>query len=220
MENKQDRIDDIVELGGAEQGSPFKILNIIGQVEGHSQLSNQSKTTKYEHVIPILTELEQDERAKGLLIILNTMGGDVEAGLAIAELIRGMSKPSVSLVLGGGHSIGVPLAVSADYSFIVPTASMTIHPLRMSGVFITVPKSFEYYIKMQERIVRFVCESSQIEEARFKALMNNTDQLADDTGTVLIGKQAVEEGLIDSVGGLRDAIAKLKQLAAQGKPRE
>lgn len=204
--------EQTAELGITGEHHPIRIVSIIGQIEGHTVLGQQSKTTKYEHLIPMITEVEQSEDAKGMLILMNTVGGDVEAGLAIAELIRGMSKPTVSLVLGGGHSIGVPLAVSADYSFIAPTASMTIHPLRTTGLFITVPQSFAYFNKMQERIIRFVCENSKIEEKQFKQLMYNTDQLADDTGTVLIGKQTVDAHLIDAVGGLHKAITKLNRL--------
>lgn len=205
--------EELRETGGADkQHDGVKIITIIGQIEGHSELPPQNKTTKYEHVIPMLTEAEQDESVRGILVIMNTMGGDVEAGLAIAELIRGMSKPSVSLVLGGGHSIGVPLAVSVDYSFIAPTASMTVHPLRTNGLFITVPQAFAYYAKMQQRIIRFVCDNSHIDKEQFEKLMFNTDMMADDTGTVLIGSQSVDCGLIDAVGGLSDALAKLRQM--------
>ena len=190
-------------------------LNIIGQVEGHYILPAQNKTTKYEHIIPALVAIEQDRSIEGLVIILNIVGGDVEAGLAIAELIRSMSKPSVSLVLGGGHSIGVPLAVSSDYSFIVPTACMTVHPLRTNGLFITSPQSFEYYLKMQERILRFISENANISQEQIQALMNNKNQMADDIGTVLIGAQAVYVGIIDEVGGLAEALHKLRNLCGQ-----
>lgn len=211
-ETQEQSIDDIKEFGTSKNNFPIKIVSIIGQIEGHTILPSQSKATKYEHILPILTEAEQSEDTKGILVLMNTVGGDVEAGLAIAELIRGMSKPSVSLVLGGGHSIGVPLAVSTDYSFIAPTASMTVHPLRTNGLFITVPQSFEYYTKMQERIVKFVCANSNIEEESFTQLMMNKNQLADDIGTVLIGKQTVDTGLINAVGGLADALAKLEEI--------
>lgn len=207
-----DNIAEITQLGTEGALNGIKLITIIGQIEGHNLLPPQSKATKYEHIIPMLAEAEQLQDIRGILIIMNTMGGDVEAGLAIAELIRGMSKPSVSLVLGGGHSIGVPLAASANYSFIAPTASMTIHPLRMNGLFITVPQSFAYYNKMQERIIRFVVENSKITEETFKNLMYNTDMLADDTGTVLIGSQTVEAGIIDAVGGIADALAKLTSI--------
>ncbi len=206
---------NIERFGATELGKELQIINIIGQIEGHTVLPQQNKTTKYEHLVPILAEIEQKAETKGLLVILNTVGGDVEAGLAIAELIRGMSKPTVSLVLGGGHSIGVPLAVSTDYSFITPTASMTIHPMRTTGLFITAPQSFQYYIKMQERVIKFICANSNIARKDLELLMNNKNQLADDIGTVLIGEQAVEVGLIDRVGGLKDALDKLHRLISK-----
>ncbi len=191
-------------------------LTIIGQIEGHYTLPSQNKTTKYEHVIPQLVAIEEDPEIEGLLIILNTVGGDVEAGLAIAELIAGMKKPTVSLVLGGGHSIGVPLAVSAQYSFIVPTATMTIHPVRMNGLVLGVPQTLSYFEKMQERIVSFVTENSGITAERFEKLMMQTGELMMDVGTSIDGTQAVEEGLIDGLGGLSDAIAKLYELIESG----
>ena len=160
----------------------------------------------------MLTDAEQDEEVKGILLILNTAGGDVEAGLALAELVRGMRKPSVSLVLGGGHSIGVPMAVSADYSFIAPTASMTIHPLRSNGLFITSQESFQYFLKMQERIINFIAENAKINTEQVQTLMNNKNQLADDIGTVLTGREAVQAGIIDEVGGLGDALEKLESM--------
>jgi ATP-dependent protease ClpP protease subunit len=181
-------------------------LTIIGQIEGHYILPPQNKSTKYEHVIPQLVAIEENPEIKGLLVILNTVGGDVEAGLAIAELIAGMKTPTVSLVLGGGHSIGVPLAVSAQRSFIVPSATMTIHPVRMNGLVLGVPQSFSYFDKMQDRIVRFVTENSGITESRFRALMMETGELAMDVGTSIDGERAVQEGLIDCLGGLSDAI--------------
>ena len=207
--------DALRELGATKLEDGIRLINIIGQIEGHTLVSPQNKATKYEHLIPLLAEMEQDQSVKGILIILNTMGGDVEAGLAIAELIRSMSKPSVSLVLGGGHSIGVPLAVSSDYSFIVPTACMTVHPLRTNGLFITSPQSFEYYLKMQERILRFISENANISQEQIQALMNNKNQMADDIGTVLIGAQAVDVGIIDEVGGLTEALHKLRNLCGQ-----
>ena len=207
--------DALRELGATKLEDGIRLINIIGQIEGHTLVPPQNKATKYEHVIPLLAEMEQDQTVKGILIILNTMGGDVEAGLAIAELIRSMSKPSVSLVLGGGHSIGVPLAVSSDYSFIVPTACMTVHPLRTNGLFITSPQSFEYYLKMQERILRFISENANISQEQIQALMNNKNQMADDIGTVLIGAQAVDVGIIDEVGGLAEALHKLRNLCGQ-----
>ena len=184
----------------------IKCLMIIGTIEGHSLSSNQTKTTKYEHVIPQLIRVEEDPEIKGLLIILNTVGGDVEAGLAIAELIRGMTKPTASLVLGGGHSIGIPLAVSADRSFIVPTATMTIHPVRHSGTVLGVSQTMDYLQAIQDRITGFVTENSKITQKNFTKLMLNTGQLVMDVGTVLNGTQAVEKGLIDQIGYLSDAL--------------
>ena len=209
---QQSAENELREIGATKLEDGIRLINIIGQIEGHTLLPSQNKATKYEHLIPLLAEMEQDQAVKGILVILNTMGGDVEAGLAIAELIRSMSKPSVSLVLGGGHSIGVPLAVSSDYSFIVPTACMTVHPLRTNGLFITSPQSFEYYLKMQERILRFISENANISQEQIQALMNNKNQMADDIGTVLIGAQAVEAGIIDEVGGLSAALHKLGDL--------
>lgn len=187
-------------------------LNIIGQVEGHQVLPPQNKTTKYEHVLPQLVAVEEDPEIDGLLVLLNTVGGDVEAGLAIAEMISGMSKPTVSLVLGGGHSIGVPLAVSTDYSFIAPTATMTVHPLRMSGVVIGVEQTFQYFMRMQERIVEFVSENSGISKETFLKLMLATDEIANDVGSILFAQKAVECGLINSLGGLSDALEKMYEL--------
>ncbi len=184
-------------------------LTIIGQIEGHYTLPSQTKTTKYEHVIPQLVAIEEDEEIEGLIIILNTVGGDVEAGLAIAELIAGMSKPTVSLVLGGGHSIGVPLAVSAKMSFIAPSATMTIHPVRMSGLVLGVPETLSYIDKMQERITRFVTSNSNIKDEKFRELMMNVGELITDVGTVLDGNTAVETGLVDRLGSLSDALEAL-----------
>ena len=184
-------------------------LTIAGQIEGHMQLPNTQKATKYEHVLPLLAYLEESEDIDGVLFLLNTVGGDVEAGLAIAELISGMKKPTVSLVLGGGHSIGIPLAVAARHSFIVPTATMTVHPVRHSGMVLGVPQTLRYFEQMQERIVSFVTEHSKITARRFTQLMHNTGELVMDMGTVLDGRQAVEEGLIDELGGLRDALGYL-----------
>ncbi len=192
-------------------------LTIIGQIEGHMILPPQNKTTKYEHVLPQLVAVEQSETVEGLLVLLNTVGGDVEAGLAIAEVIASLSKPAVSVVLGGGHSIGVPIAVAADYSFIAATATMTIHPIRMSGVVIGVPQSCEYLAKMQDRVVRFVVENSRITEQRYRELMFRTGELARDVGTILVGREAVREGLIDEVGGIDRAMACLRWLIAERK---
>lgn len=192
-------------------------LTIIGQIEGHYTLPPQNKTTKYEHIIPALIAIEEDTSIEGLLIVLNTVGGDVEAGLAIAELVSGMSKPTVSIVVGGGHSIGVPLAVSAKRSFIVPSATMTIHPVRMNGMMLGVPQTMDYFEKMQERITRFVTNNSKMKAERFKELMMERDQLVLDVGTVLDGKNAVKEGLIDSLGGLSDAVNCLYKLIEKGE---
>ena len=190
---------------------------IIGQVEGHYLLGDNQKTTRYEHIIPQLAAIEEDDRTDGVLLILNTMGGDVEAGLAIAEMVASMSKPTVSLVLGGSHSIGVPLAVSTDKSFIVPSATMTIHPMRINGVVISVMQTFRYLTKMQDRIIEFIVRNSAIEYDVFKKLMLTTDEIANDVGSVLFGEQAVECGLIDAVGGLDDALEALYQMIDQKK---
>ena len=190
-------------------------LTVIGQVDGHYVLPSQNKTTKYEHIMPALVAIEQDRTIEGLVIILNTVGGDVEAGLAIAELIAGMKTPTVSLVVGGGHSIGVPLAVSAMKSFIVPSATMTIHPVRMNGLVLGVPQTLSYFDKMQDRIVNFVTANSGISEDDFRSLMMKTGELVMDVGTVVDGAKAVEIGLIDSLGGLSDAIECLYDLIEQ-----
>lgn len=212
---KPQELETLKELGQLELPKPksaIHTLTIVGQIEGHVVMPPQNKTTKYEHVLPQLVALEQDPDVKGVLIIINTVGGDVEAGLAIAELIVSLSKPTVSIVLGGGHSIGVPIAVAADYSFIAETATMTIHPIRMSGLVIGVPQTYEYLDKMQERVVKFVAKHAKISEEEFKELMLQTGELAMDIGTVLVGKQAVEVKLIDEVGGLSQALAKLNEL--------
>ncbi|KRE56827.1 translocation-enhancing protein TepA [Paenibacillus sp. Soil750] len=184
-------------------------LTIIGQIEGHIVLPPQNKTTKYEHLIPQLVAAEQNSKIEGVMIILNTVGGDVEAGLAIAEMVATLSKPTIALVLGGGHSIGVPIAVSADYSIIAETATMTIHPIRMNGLVIGVPQTFEYLDKMQERVVRFVTKHSNVTEEKFKELMFKTGELTRDIGTTVIGIDAVKYGLINQVGGIGDAIREL-----------
>lgn len=198
-----------------KKNSGIRSMTIIGQVEGHSLLSDNLKTTKYEHIIPSLVSLEEDDEAKGLLVILNTAGGDVEAGLAIAEMIASMKKPTVSLVIGGGHSIGVPLAVSARVSFIVPSASMTVHPVRMSGTLIGAPQTYDYLSRVQKRILRFVASHSHISEKRLSELMLVPDELASDMGSVLDGLQAVEEGIIDQVGGLSQALDALRAMIAK-----
>lgn len=203
----------------AASNAPYNIhcLTVIGQIEGHYILPPQNKTTKYEHIIPALVAIEEDSTVEGLLIVLNTVGGDVEAGLAIAELIAGMSKPTVSIVVGGGHSIGVPLAVSAKESFIVPSATMTIHPVRMNGMVLGVPQTMHYFEKMQERITRFITSNSRIKPERFKELLMERDELVMDVGTVLDGKSAVKEGLIDHLGSLSDAVNRLYKLIEKKK---
>ncbi len=213
-EKKTENIEQVKEMGSVTT-SNIHCLTIVGQIEGHYILPQQNKTTKYEHVIPSLVAIEESPDIKGLLIILNTVGGDVEAGLAIAEMVSSMKKPSVSLVLGGGHSIGVPLAVSAGYSFIAPSATMIIHPVRLNGLIIGVPQTFSYFEKTQDRIIRFVTENSNISSERFKSLMNSTGGLMNDVGTMLSGEEAVREGLIDSVGGLKDALSKLYEIIGE-----
>lgn len=212
-ETEQQR-EEIIETGSIlrTQGKyPIHVLTVIGQIEGHSLAPTTQKTTKYEHVIPQLAAVEEDPETMGLLVILNTVGGDVEAGLALAELIAGLSKPTATLVLGGGHSIGIPLAVSADRSFIVPTATMTIHPVRHSGLMLGVPETMTYFEEMQNRITGFVCSHSGIRPKRFRELMMRTGQLVMDVGTVLAGEEAVKEGVIDQLGSLRDALDWLYQ---------
>lgn len=205
----QEQISPITNAGGRYS---IHCLTVIGQIEGHYVLPNQNKTTKYEVLMPQIVAVEESDSIEGLLILLNTVGGDVEAGLAIAELIAGMKKPTVSLVLGGGHSIGVPLAVSSDCSFIVPSATMTIHPVRMNGLVLGVPQTLDHFVRMQDRITEFVVTHSRMERERFQSLMMNTSELVTDIGTVLGGAQAVEEGLIDRLGGLHDAIEYLYDL--------
>ncbi|QDP40236.1 ClpP family protease [Radiobacillus deserti] len=192
--------------------SNIHVLSIIGQIEGHVQLPPQNKTTKYEHLIPQIIAIEQNPKIEGLLVILNTVGGDVEAGLALSEMIASISKPTVSIVLGGGHSIGVPIAVSTDYSYIAPTATMTIHPIRLTGLVIGVPQTFEYLDKMQERVIQFVMNHSNISEQKFKELMFEKGNLTRDIGTNVVGTDAVEYGLIDQIGGVKEAMAKLNEM--------
>lgn len=214
-EEKEEQAEQIKESGSVDTKNPrgnIHCLTVIGQVEGHQVLPPQNKTTKYEHVLPQLVAVEENPEIDGLLVLLNTVGGDVEAGLAIAEMISGMKKPTVSLVLGGGHSIGVPLAVSSDYSFIAPTATMTVHPLRMCGTVIGVTQTFQYFERMQERICEFVIANSNIGMSDFKKLMLTTDDMANDVGTILFAKEAVECGIIDSMGGLSDALEKMYEL--------
>lgn len=211
-ENEQIEEFGQVMLEEDEGNHRIHLLSIIGEIEGHESLSNTSKTTKYEHVLPKLAMIEDDKKVDGLLILINTVGGDVEAGLAIAEMISSLSKPTVSLVLGGGHSIGVPMAVSADCSFIVPSATMVIHPVRSNGMFIGVMQSYKNMEKIQDRITGFIASHSQMPQERIETLMLDTSQLVKDVGTMLEGKEAVEEGLIDQVGGIKDALKKLYEM--------
>ncbi|PLR84268.1 translocation-enhancing protein TepA [Bacillus canaveralius] len=210
-------IEKIQELGQTNvpqlsQDSTIHCLTIVGQIEGHLQLPPQNKTTKYEHIIPQIVAIEQNPKIEGLLVILNTVGGDVEAGLAISEMLASLSKPTVSIVLGGGHSIGVPIAVSCDYSLIAETATMTIHPIRLTGLVIGVPQTFEYLDKMQDRVVKFVTRHSKVSEQTFKDLMFDKGNLTRDIGTNVVGSEAVEHGLIDEVGGIGQAMGKLNEL--------
>lgn len=218
---KESTLEEIKELGTSnlpeEDDERIQVIPIIGQIEGHVVLSPQTKATKYEHLIPQLITIEKSDKVKGVLIVLNTIGGDVEAGLAIAEMIRSLSKPTVSLVIGGGHSIGVPLATAACYSFISPSATMIVHPIRMNGLIIGVPQTFEYFDKMQERIINFIVRTSSISKDKLKSLMLQTDELLNDMGTILIGKQAVECGLINEVGGLSDALNKLDSMIEENE---
>ena len=219
-EELEQQRQDIVDFGLVRIGGKHAVqcLSIIGQIEGHYLLPANNKTTKYEHILPQLVAMEEDDGVEGLLILLNTIGGDVEAGLAIAELIAGMAKPTVSLVLGGGHSIGVPLAVSAKTSFIVPSATMTVHPVRTTGTVVGVRQSFAHFENMQQRIVRFISDHSRITAARLNQLMMTVGDQALDMGVILSGDQAVEEGLIDRVGSLQDALKELYQLIEAAAP--
>lgn len=208
------------ELGAAlTENSEGRIytLTIIGQVEGHQVLPETCKTTKYEHILPLLASIEESKEIDGLLLLLNTVGGDIEAGLAIAEMIAGMKKPTVSLVLGGGHSIGIPLAVCTKKSFITPTASMTVHPVRMTGLVVGAPQTFRYFQRIQEQIMEFVAKNSQISKSEFEHFMMETGELATDVGTILYGKEAVAAGLIDQLGGLSDALDALHQMIGEYK---
>jgi len=209
---EQDNLSYMMKTGGiisSSGGETIHCLTIIGQIEGHYLLGDGQKTTKYEHIIPLLVSIEESAEIDGLLLVLNTMGGDVEAGLAIAEMVASMTKPTVALVLGGGHSIGVPLAVSADVSFIVPSATMTIHPVRMSGTVVGVPQTYYYFQRMQDRIIRFITEHSCVSEEVFRDMLMKTDEIATDTGSLIDGYQAVECGLIDHAGGLAEAVGEL-----------
>ena len=220
--DNNEEIEEIKEVGlvdktenedeKTEDEERIQVVSIIGLIEGHAEASSQTKTTKYEHMIPQLIEIEQSSRIKGVLFVLNTVGGDVEAGLAIAEIIRSLSKPTVSIVIGGGHSIGVPLATASDYSFISPSATMIIHPVRMTGLVIGVSQTFRYFEKMQERINDFIVKTSKVKKEELTSLMLKTNDLLNDMGSILIGSEAVECGLIDSTGGISDALNKLNEL--------
>lgn len=215
-QHRDDRIEATgqVTLNENKEQQEIHLLTIIGEVEGHENLSGNSKTTKYEHILPQLAAIEDSREIKGVLVLLNTMGGDVEAGLAIAEMLSSLSKPTVSLVLGGSHSIGVPIAVSTDYSFIVPTGTMVIHPVRMNGMVIGVPQTFDYFKSIQDRITGFVCQHCKIGKEHFERLMMETGVLTKDVGTILVGEETVEQGIIDEVGGVDKALAKLHQMIA------
>lgn len=199
-------------LNENERQHSIHLLSIIGEIEGHDNLSGNSKTTKYEHILPQLAAIEDSREIQGVLVLLNTMGGDVEAGLAIAEMLSSLSKPSISLVLGGSHSIGVPIAVSTDYSYIVPTGTMVIHPVRMNGMVIGVPQTFEYFKLIQDRITGFVCSHCKVSRSRFEELMMETGVLTKDVGTILVGEEAVNNGIIDEVGGVDKAIRRLHEM--------
>ncbi len=216
---KDERIENVgqVTLDENKEHHKIHLISIIGEIEGHDNLGSSSKTTKYEHILPQLAAIEDSEDIDGVLILLNTMGGDVEAGLAIAEMIASISKPTVSLVLGGSHSIGVPIAVSTDYSYIVPTGTMVIHPVRLSGMVIGVQQTFDYFKQIQNRITGFVCSHCKIAKPRLEELMMETGMLTKDVGTVLVGREAVEEGIICEVGGIRDAIAMLHDMVDRKK---
>ena len=219
-ESGKDGAQQIVDFGSALTKTPHGsvyCMTIIGQIEGHNTAASGAKTTKYEHVLPLLAKLEESDEVDGLLVLLNTVGGDIEAGLGIAELIASMSKPTVSLVLGGGHSIGVPLAVSAKRSFIAPSAAMTIHPVRLNGLVIAVSQTFNYFARIQERIIQFVTRNSRVKREDFTRLMLQTGELAADVGSVIYGEEAVRLGLIDEIGGLSDALACLHQMMDEQK---
>ena len=221
---KEQERQQVIELGSditkSNKGNIYT-LTIIGQVEGHQILPENCKTTKYEHVLPLLAGIEESEDVDGLLLLLNTVGGDIEAGLAIAEMIAGMKKPTVSLVLGGGHSIGIPLAVCTKRSFITPTASMTVHPVRMTGLVVGAPQTFRYFQRIQEQIAEFVTSNSRISKEEFEGYMMATGEMATDVGTILYGKEAVASGLIDKLGGLNDALAALhKMIERSGKGKQ
>lgn len=221
-EKKQEKTQQIVDLGAditrTNKGNIYT-LTIIGQVEGHQVLPENCKTTKYEHVLPLLAGIEESDEIDGLLLLLNTVGGDIEAGLAIAEMIAGMKKPTVSLVLGGGHSIGIPLAVCTKRSFITPTASMTVHPVRMTGLVVGAPQTFRYFQRIQEQIAEFVTSNSKISKEEFEHYMMATGEMATDVGTILYGKQAVASGIIDKLGGLNDALSALHKMIDRNRKK-
>ncbi len=216
--NMQDKVDEKIKesgqvlLDGSAKNKKIYLMTIIGEIEGHDVLGNNTKTTKYEHLIPQLATIEDSDKIEGLLVLINTMGGDVEAGLAIAEMIASLSKPTVTLVLGGSHSIGVPIAVSSKYSFIVPTGTMVIHPVRMNGMVIGVSQTFEYFKQIQDRIVNFVCNHCAIKQERYEELMLETGFLTKDVGSVLVGENAVKEGIINEVGGIKEAMKKIYEM--------
>ena len=212
--NESKELSELNELGTTKSGGIYT-LTIIGQVEGHQVLPETAKTTKYEHILPLLANIEESEEIDGLLLLLNTVGGDIEAGLAIAEMISGMRKPTVSLVLGGGHSIGIPLAVCTKHSFITPTASMTVHPVRMTGLVVGAPQTFRYFERIQEQIADFVTSNSRVDRETFLGYMMRTGELATDVGTIVYGKEAVQLGLIDELGGLSDALACLHRMIGE-----
>lgn len=213
-QHDDERIEKIgqLRLDHNKEKQDIHLLTIIGEIEGHENLNSNSKTTKYEHVLPQLAAIEDSQDIKGVLVLINTMGGDVEAGLAIAEMLASLSKPTVSLVLGGSHSIGLPIAVSTDYSYVVPTGTMVIHPVRMNGMVIGVPQTFDYFKQIQDRIVSFVCSHCHIKKHRFEELMMETGVLTKDVGSILVGQEAVNEGIIDAVGGISDALGRLHKM--------
>jgi len=222
-ENAPSDLESIEKVGGVVshgKDGTLHCLTIIGQIEGHYLLPGEQKSTKYEHIIPLLVSIEESDEIDGMLMVLNTMGGDVEAGLAIAEMVASMKKPTVSLVLGGGHSIGVPLAVSARRSFIVPSATMTIHPVRISGTVVGVPQTYYYFERMQDRIIEFVRTHSRMTEEDFRALLMRTDQIATDVGSIIDGREAVKLGLIDRAGGLAEALRELREMIKGEKSEE
>lgn len=220
-QHRDERIEQTgqVTLDDNTQMENIHLISIIGEIEGHDNLNSNSKTTKYEHILPSLAAIEDSKDIQGVLVLLNTMGGDVEAGLAIAEMIASLSKPTVSLVLGGSHSIGVPIAVSTDYSFIVPTGTMVIHPVRMNGMVIGVPQTFEYFKLIQDRITGFVCEHCKIDKNTLEQLMTETGILTKDVGTILVGEEAVKRGIINEVGGIDKAMKKLHMMIQSGKSK-